>query len=160
MPEFSSKSRNILDTCHPGLRKLFNEVIKHFDCTVVSGRRGEQEQEQLFAEGKTKAHFGDSPHNYGESLAVDVVPYPVKWDGEQDVLRLVRNGQHAEALAALHNLERMVYFAGQVKGIATMMGIDITWGGDWNRDTHLSDNRFDDMPHFELVGWRKIAGKE
>ena len=36
-------------------------------------------------------------------------------------------------------------------GVASQMGIKIRWGGDWDRDTDLSDNRFNDLPHFELM---------
>ena len=35
-------------------------------------------------------------------------------------------------------------------GIASQMGIDIIWGGDWDGDTDLKDNAFDDLVHFEL----------
>ena len=30
------------------------------------------------------------------------------------------------------------------------MGIDLIWGGDWDGDTDLKDNAFDDLVHFEL----------
>ena len=30
------------------------------------------------------------------------------------------------------------------------MGIDLIWGGDWDGDTDLNDNNFDDLVHFEL----------
>lgn len=36
-------------------------------------------------------------------------------------------------------------------GVATMMGVKIRWGGDWDLDTDLKDNTFDDLPHFELI---------
>ena len=36
-------------------------------------------------------------------------------------------------------------------GIASQMGHKIRWGGDWNNDFAVADNRFDDFPHFELV---------
>ena len=34
---------------------------------------------------------------------------------------------------------------------AKSMGIDIRWGGDWDRDTEVRDNKFDDLVHFEIV---------
>ena len=65
------------------------------------------------------------------SLAVDVVPYPVDWQDR----------------------ERMTYFAGFVMGIARVkFGISLRWGGDWDLDTDLKDNKFDDLPHFEIKG--------
>jgi len=47
--------------------------------------------------------------------------------------------------------------AGYVMGIAKLMydqGLithHLRWGGDWDRDTEVNDNRFQDFPHFELV---------
>jgi hypothetical protein len=31
------------------------------------------------------------------------------------------------------------------------MGIAIRWGGDWDQDGFVADERFLDMPHFELI---------
>ena len=31
-----------------------------------------------------------------------------------------------------------------------MMDINLRWGGDWDQDTEVKDNRFDDLGHFEL----------
>jgi peptidoglycan LD-endopeptidase CwlK len=31
------------------------------------------------------------------------------------------------------------------------MGIEIRWGGDWDGDGDLSDHKFNDLPHFELI---------
>jgi hypothetical protein len=135
MAKFGQRSLKNLNAAHPGLQKLFNEVIKHFDCAVICSTRGRAAQELAFDGGKSNAHYGQSPHNFEPALAVDVVPYPIDW----------------------HDTDRMHYFAGQVMGIATRMGIEIKWGGDWDRDTHLSDERLHDLPHFELTNWRKIA---
>ena len=136
MPHYSKKSKKILSNAHPGLQKLFAEVIKHFDCRIVCSYRGKAAQALAKETGKSKANFGESPHNYEMAPAIDVVPYPVDWA----------------------DTDRMQYFAGQVMGIANQMGIDIRWGGDWDNDTHLSNNRFNDLPHFELTNWREIVG--
>ena len=129
MPVYSEKSKKILNDAHPGLQKLFKEVIKHFDCRIICSYRGKAAQTLAKETGKSKAAFGESPHNFVIACAVDVVPYPVDWK----------------------DTDRMQYFAGQVGGIARMMGIEIRWGGDWDDDTHLRDNRFDDLPHTEVV---------
>lgn len=28
---------------------------------------------------------------------------------------------------------------------------EVRWGGDWNNNTELKDNSFDDLVHFELI---------
>lgn len=136
MADFGGSSRARLATCHPDLQRVLLEVVRHFDCTVVCGERGKAEQDAAFASGNSKARFGESSHNYSPSLAVDVVPYPVDWK----------------------DLDRIRYFAGFVKGVAAAMGVDLVWGGDWNDNTVLSDQKFNDLPHFEIKGWRQVKG--
>ena len=131
MPEFSAKSRKRLLTVHPDLQTLFLEVIKHRDCSVISGLRSEDEQRALYASGRSEpgkivTHRDGinrrSLHQTG--LAVDVIPYPEGYD--EDDLR---------------------DFGNFVKGIAVIMkrygAIDknITWGGDWE---------WKDKPHWEI----------
>ena len=155
MPEFSAKSMSILKTCRPELQKLCLEVVKTFDCSVISGRRGQLEQEKLFKDGKSNAHWGESPHNYGESFAVDLVPYPVNWDTETEIISAAGAGDVPALLSAIDSVQRFYALYGYVRRVAEEMGIKIKWGGDWDRDFHFSDNKFDDLPHFELVGWRE-----
>ena len=51
MPSFSAKSAGKLATCDERLQRVFNEVVRHFDCTVLTGRRGETEQNEKFDQG-------------------------------------------------------------------------------------------------------------
>jgi hypothetical protein len=46
--------------------------------------------------------------------------------------------------------KRMIHFAGYVQGTAQKMGIPIRWGGDWSMDFIMADERFPDLPHYEL----------
>ena len=45
MPEFSQKSLNKLNQCHPDLQRLFLEVIKEHDCTIIEGYRTKEDQD-------------------------------------------------------------------------------------------------------------------
>ena len=128
MPNFAKRSRERLDSCHRDLRMVFNEVIKHVDCSILEGHREKERQNQLFDEGKSKVLYPDGRHNDYPSNAVDVVPYPVNWEDR----------------------ERMTLFAGFVLGVANQMGITLRWGGDWDSDFEVQDNKFDDFPHFEV----------
>ena len=128
MPHFGKRSRERLSTCHKDLQKVFNEVIKYVDCSVLEGHRSEERHEKLLKEGKTKVHYPKGRHNSKPSRAVDVTPYPVDWADR----------------------ERQTLFAGFVLGVARGMGITLRWGGDWNMNFEVKDNRFDDFPHFEL----------
>ena len=129
MPYFGRRSKKQLSTCDKKLQDVFNEVIKHVDCSVLEGHRGEVRQNELYEEGKTKVYFPNGRHNANPSRAVDVVPYPIDWDDR----------------------ERFHLFAGFVLGIAKSIGMTLRWGGDWDRDWTVMDNKFDDFPHFELI---------
>ena len=135
MPSFSDNSLNNLETCHEDLQLLFSEVVKSFDCSIVCGHRGEEEQDEAFNSGRSKVQYPKSRHNSMPSMAVDVIPYPVNWG----------------------NTERMYYFSGYVKAVAQrlldehLMDYELRWGGDWDRDTETNDQDFMDLPHFELI---------
>ena len=129
MPRFGKKSKEQLATCNEKLRRVFNEVIKTVDCSVLEGHRNQDRQDAFYEEGKTKVKYPHGRHNEFLSRAADVVPYPIDWDDR----------------------ERFHLFAGFVLGTAKQMGIDIRWGGDWNINWFVDDNKFDDFPHFELT---------
>ena len=127
MPQFSKSSAAKLATCHPLLQDIFNEVIKTNDCTIICGARTLEEQQKAFKGGFSKIDGvkKKSKHQVSKeqplSLAVDALPYPIKWND--------RVGHEA--------------FAKVVKTIAQQKGIKISWGGDWKT--------FKDRPHFELA---------
>ena len=79
MAKFGKRSKDRLNTCHEDLVDLFNEVIKHFDCTVLEGHRGQQLQNRYYNEGKSKVKYPNGKHNASPSNAVDIVPYTVDW---------------------------------------------------------------------------------
>ena len=128
MYKWGPRSLRQMENIDPRLKKVLNEVIKHVDCSVIEGHRSEERQNKLFEEGRTKVRFPNGRHNSYPSRAVDVVPYPIDWDDR----------------------ERFHLFAGFVIGIAKSMEINLRWGGDWDQDWYVHDNRFDDFPHFEI----------
>lgn len=129
MPSFSELSKSRLKTCHLDLQRLFNEVIKYWDCTIIEGYRGPEEQHEAFINGKSKLDWPKGKHNKLPSLAVDVMPFPVDFK----------------------DIHRIYCFSGFVLGIAAVMNIKVRWGGDWDRDTEVKDNTFNDLVHFEVI---------
>lgn len=129
MPAYSAKSAENLAECDERLQRVFNEVIRTVDCTIITGHRGEAEQNEMFRTGKSQLQWPDGKHNSRPSKAVDAAPYPIDWQDR----------------------ERATLFAGFVVGIARGMGVELRWGGDWDSDWQVADNNFDDLWHFELV---------
>lgn len=130
MPKFGEASLQQLATCDVRLKRLFLDVIEVWDCQVLEGKRSEAQQRINVANGVSKTM--QSKHVYpidGPSLAVDVAPYPVKWN----------------------DLPRFYAFGGFVVGTARKLGIQVRWGGDWNSNREFSDQQFNDLPHFEIA---------
>lgn len=119
---FGPRSRAALATCHPALQALATRALElsPIDFTVTEGFRGRDAQEQAYATGHSKAHFGQSPHNHEPSLALDVVPYPVDWSDPKKFRTI----------------------ADAFKQAAKEQDVTLRWGGDFKK--------FVDMPHFEI----------
>ena len=129
MPRFGTSSKKNLSSCDMRLQRLFEAVVKDFDCSVICGHRNKAEQRRAYQEGKSKLDWPRSNHNTFPSVAVDVVPYPVDW-----------------------NDTRAFYFlAGMIKAKAKEMGLNVRWGGDWDGDGFFKDQTFHDLPHWELL---------
>lgn len=130
--KFSKTSEEKIKTCKLPLRLIANEVIKHYDCTVICGYRSEEEQNLAFNKGNSKVKFPDSTHNELPSDGLDLAPY-IKGKGIS------------------WNKIQCYHFAGYFKAVADMMGISIRCGADWDNDTDVNDQNFNDLCHFELI---------
>lgn len=130
MYHFGKESREQLSTCHHDLQFLCFEAIKIMDFTVLQGHRGKEEQNELFDAGHSKVRGGYSRHNTNPSRAVDIAPWPIDWEDSG----------------------RFNLLAGIMFGIAMQNDIKIRWGGDWDGDWDFTDQTFNDLVHFELIG--------
>lgn len=140
-------SQKKLGTCHPVWRKILDGAItaSPMDFTVLSGWRGEGEQNALVASGKSKSPWPQSKHNHTKggapcSLAVDIAPWwrdepHIRWDSPNEFRWLAG------------------FVMGYGAAVAAASGFRIRWGGDWDSDGDHSklDNPFMDLPHLELV---------
>jgi len=123
---YSAASQDKLDTCHSDLIRLFNEVIKHRNCTIICGRRGKTEQDKAYADGKSKLKYPSSYHNRYPSRAIDVAPYfqekpHIRWN----------------------DIDSFREFGGFVLGVAAVLNIQLVWGGHW---------KMLDYPHYQIKG--------
>lgn len=136
MNTYSRLSEERLSTCHSDLQRVFREVLKIVDHSIIWGHRGKADQDAAFASGASEKKWPDSKHNAEPSEAVDARPYP--YDKK--------------------DFESMCLFAGVVLGVAKCLNIHIRWGGDWNKNYKTRDEKFRDYWHFELIESQKTTG--
>lgn len=136
MPKFGKKSIENREFLCKDLKCLVDEVIKYYDFSIICGHRDKTEQEHAFQIGTSKAHFGQSAHNYNPSFAVDVYPYPIPMTRKNLTTAIVIDNDSKE-------WDKMVY---AFKSAAKQLGIEIECGADWTK--------LKDRPHIEIKGWK------
>lgn len=128
MPNFSKRSEKNLEDVDDRLVVMCKRAIRVMDFSVIEGHRSEARQNALFDKGMSKLKYPHSKHNTKPSLAIDCVPYPIDWQDQR----------------------RFYQLAGVFKAIAHSLGFEIRHGGDWDRDDEFKDQKFFDLPHFEI----------
>lgn len=132
--------RERLATCDPILQAIVAVVDKFWPVAVVQGQRTKEEQAENVKKGVSKTL--NSKHVLFPSRAIDMLPAPVEWPDAKGIT----------PEESARRWKRIHVFAGFVQGVAHTMGEDLVWGGDWDGDWDFTDQKFHDLPHFELKG--------
>jgi hypothetical protein len=102
------------------------------DISLLEGHRGEERQNEYFDSGVSEVRWPDGKHNKLPALAVDFRTYPFPTTEKRQFASLA---YHASAAIMIGKEE----------------GVTLRWGGDWNRNGDVSDQKFDDLFHIEIV---------
>lgn len=133
MRKWSLRSRKVYRDLHIDLQRLVDRYLEEVgDISLICGHRGEAQQNAAFESGASQLPWPHGKHNDLPALAVDLQPYP--YPGSTQLLR-----------------EQLSYIAGRLIQMAAEDNLELRWGGDWNRNADVTDNKFDDLFHFELV---------
>lgn len=141
VPSYSSTSKARLDQCHADLQLLFTTVLERTDHSILCGRRGQQAQDKAYRTGKSQLQYPNSLHNQAPSMAVDAAPYFVE----------ISNIDWSDIKAMCIFIGRVLETADRLYQQGDMTH-RVRSGGDWDMDGRTSDQRFNDLAHFELVG--------
>lgn len=147
MFKFGSNSLRRLQGVDPILIDVFKTAITYspfdFGIAWMGGLRTDQDQNKLYKAGKSQRDGYTKRSKHQPSLidgygkAVDIFAYDpdtgkATWD--EDILTAISD---------------------HILCIAEEKGVELRWGNDWDRDgipvQSDPDERFSDMPHFELV---------
>lgn len=120
-----------LAEARPEFTILLGMVNQLMPVRVLESKRTGAKQHDLFVKGFSKLDYPPGGKHTTEPLseAVDICPDP--WDPA--------------------DRERMTLLAGMMLMAAHIKGYNIRWGGDWDQDSQVSDNSFDDLFHYEIV---------
>jgi len=152
MHKLSNNSKAKLSTCHPDLRRLVEASITNcpIDFGISYGERTQEEQFELYKQGREQR--GDkwvivdklkvvtnvdgyevlSEHNYSPSKAFDFICFV--------------NGK------LVWEEKYYIFVAGYIIAKAQELGIDITWGGNFDRDNDiLEKGTFRDLGHIQVA---------
>jgi hypothetical protein len=112
---------------HSGLRRWFEALqAKHKDAHISNAGRGKLEQEEFFKKKVSKAHYGQSAHNYGCAI---------------DIFQLDGNGQAAWPRGWF---DAVVGF-----GVNVARDPALKWYGQ-------KGSPYFELPHVEVANWRDL----
>lgn len=133
----TTKEIQRLETIHPKLRAVIYEAGKSVDFYIVCGLRDKIDQDLAYEKGFSKVRFPNSKHNksndprFGEQIsdAVDLCPFPIDWNDRKKFYQIYNAMMNA----------------------AEFLKIKIRAGADFNQDGNLKNDKWVDIPHYELV---------
>jgi peptidoglycan L-alanyl-D-glutamate endopeptidase CwlK len=158
MLKYGARSKKNFEGVHPDLVKVLTYVLEvyGFDHTIVSGVRSDDEQIALYAKGRDssgnivdpsrvvthvdginkRSNHQTKSDGYGH--AVDAYPYPIDLSRKRlSVVRYYHMASYVKAAAI------ELFTNGEISHL-------VRWGGDWDSDNVFSDQKFHDLPHYEL----------
>ncbi len=138
MSRVAGKSLAVLNGADPRLQEVVHAASEIMDLSVLCSIRTQQEQDEAFANKKSKLKWPNSKHNLKpgqtHSKAVDIIPY------------------YADGLGSYDWNDHLAFarLAGVMFAVAKSKGVKLRWGGDFDRDGRSKDETFLDLPHFEI----------
>jgi peptidoglycan L-alanyl-D-glutamate endopeptidase CwlK len=153
--KFGKTSKERLDTCNPDLVLIMEEALKssRIDFGIAQGARTFSTQLEYFLEGKSTL---DPRIAKNKSRAKHVTG--AGWRDLSDAADIYIYHPDKEIRRRLaYDIPSLAYVAGVIVTTAERLYKEgrvshaIRWGGNWDRDgVILQDQKFDDLPHFEL----------
>lgn len=160
MPAFGRNSSKQLVTLHHDLQIILTELVEVYDISITQGARTVEDQIRNIRNGASKTlnsrHIPRDPSTgkydpNAPACAADVIPWqkgvnPWPTDDDSRVIREKKKG-------------RLYFMQGRITEIARRHSIKIRQGVDWDGDSDFFDQKFDDLPHVELllIHWPKLV---
>lgn len=153
---FGSFSKQNLQDVHPDLVLVMEEALRTspIDFGISNGARSYDQQLTFFLKGASEL----DPRDKDELKRAKHVITPYRQEAEAVDIYVWVPGRKDLSYDA--NLLTML--AGHIFGTAKRLFLDgkikiiLRWGGNWDMDGEvITDQDFDDLPHFEISRWVK-----
>lgn len=144
---FSKKSNEKLNTCDDYIQRVMRRAIElsPVDFGIAQGSRSIDAQRKYFKAKKSKVN----PDSYTKEelplKAKHIVDEVYTKSGAVDIYAYIaRKG-------ASWDIKHLCLIAGVIMSVDKSMENRLRWGGNWDGDGEIIyDQRFQDLPHFEL----------
>ena len=137
-----------LETCAADIKDVLYDAAVVMDFSVLEGKRRVQKQQAVRDAGFSTTLQSKHVYPLGSpSHAVDIAPYPVKWPQKP---RWIRKLMWKLVQRYVRDIARFYFLAGYIKRTSEEHGVVLRWGGDWDGDMDFSDQKWDDLPHYEI----------
>jgi len=141
------------------LQETADEAIKIIDFSIVCSVRFKEKQDLAFKNGTSHLKWPQSKHNIiparPKAEAIDIWPYIPPFgalSGHPSQIASIALMYDIDVQAAcMFVYEAFARLAGVFQACAILKGYKTIWGGDWDNDGNLLDQKFNDLPHHELV---------
>ncbi|MBN9312874.1 MAG: hypothetical protein BGO40_03035 [Chryseobacterium sp. 39-10] len=142
--QLSKRSLDNLEGVHPDLAKVMKAAITNspVDFTIVCGLRTTKQQQEIFAQGRTKPGLKVTNADGVKNLSNHQDEADGKRDGLGAAVDLYPFFLGKVQVNHIDTIARLKEIAAHIKKTAAAMGIKIIWGGDWRKPY--------DPPHFQL----------
>lgn len=143
--QWNERSKEQLSTLHGDLRLVMDDALRLSDVPfqLVQGARTIDQQREYFAAGKSKVN----PDAYTSTAELFAAAKHVVGDGvplARAVDIIIDVSERG------YDIKHLAYVAGVVLACGRIRGVRMRWGGNFDRDAELLEQKFIDGPHFEL----------
>lgn len=150
---FGAASERELATVDPRLGSVARAVIVLADHKILQGARTIAQQRANVASGVSRTM--QSKHLGRPAMALDFAPFIARFgvivgSRAQFVDIAVKEGKTVGEIEAAVR-EQFTFIGGLYVATGAALGVPIVWGGDWDSDGDVLDNRFDDLGHVECA---------
>ncbi len=134
--KFGARSRANLDTVSPDLIRVAERALSFgvMDFSIIEGIRTADRQQELYHDGKSQLDGVVVLSKHQKGLAIDIMPYPAECNG----------------VNVWNDKQRWYVLNGLMQAAASIEGVKIRSGCDWDGDGNNADSNFNDLPHYEL----------